>query len=667
MTPLATKSSRAAPSPWGLWLVGAACALVFFVLASGQIWGPIRATFSSGPARLESISFEVNGRRLTLFPGQPLLLRPLDQVKVLGWKTRYHHGEEELEGRGFEPLALLSGLTAADLLPLSETPTPYQLKVMSGLNSLGHVDLVMVAWPVDFVLLSGLATGQERLELLKRVQAKFPTNLILLDQIYQTAKELGLKDEAARALEAKTEASLSLAELSELADLYRGLGQDQKEAAVLSRLAALKPQEGVWMDRLLSLAEQTGDERLKLSALDEVVRKAGGVRSAEAAKKLGYAYFQAGRLEEAAKAYDQAARLDPKDANIFQNLAAIYDKLGRPAERRQALSRLALLRPGDLDVVRELARSAPAQEAIAAWEKVLELKSEDEEAIVALIKLLQPEGPSAKLARLYRLMTLLRPNDPVIFYNLGLTLRALGETEQAEEALNRASELAPNDADILTALLEVQRLENKNEAALATAKKLAALKPERVELYHFIYQQLNQAGKLEELEKILSQSVKANPKAGELWKLLALARLNQNNPKAAAEALGQVVTLDPADAETRLRLAELLEKIGQEKEAVKHYQELVKRKPGDLELNLRLAELLERTGQTGEAIKAYQELVSQAPDNLDFSLNLARLLEKSGQLKKALACYEEILKRYPDNEAANDAYLRLRLKLLKKD
>jgi len=614
------------PRTWLLWLVGVLCAVGLFVLFSGPLWQPLKSWFSSGPPRLEAVIFDLNGRPVKVMAGQPLVLRPLDQVKVAGYETSLW-GERELslEGLGFEARPLLTGVRAGDLLPLDQEPASYQLAVNRGRQRLGQVKLVLVVVPVDWVLLSSTSLSPERLSRLKRALDQAPTNPILLDQIFRLAQEMGLDEEAARALEAKTKVSVSVAELAQLARLYQKLGQTQNEVAIVSRLAGLEPTESSWVDRLMGLAEETEDSELKVKTLEKVVEDAGGVRSAEAAKKLGYTYVQAGQWEEAAKAYELAGRLDPDDVHIFKNLAVIYARLKKPDQHRQALMEVARLRPQDTETLKELARMSSDQEAVAAWEKVLELKGDDREAIVALIKLLQPQGPSQRLARLYRAMTKVRPKDPVLHYNLGQTLQDLGQPAQAEAVLAKAHQLAPGDADILTALLEVQRGQKKEAAALATAQKLLALRPRRLDLYDFLYQGLSQAKEYAALEGILSQGVEANPQTAGLWKLLALIRLKMGQTEAGAAALTQAVTLDPADLKSRLSLAQLLEKTGRGREAIPHYQEIVSRDRANLEARLRLAHLLEAAGQKKEALVQYQEILRLNPDHEEAGESLLRL------------------------------------------
>ncbi len=588
------------PPAWKQWLVGLAVGLAAFHAFSGQVVGPILNAFSSGPPRLMAVILDVNGRRLELMPGQGLVVRPLDNVRVAALRTNLWSKKGlTLEGVGFDARPLLTGTRTASLLPVERSPAAYEVVINRGVKTLGRFSLVTVMLPVDWVLLAASYDGAHRFQFLNRAMDQAGPNPILLDRIAAVAKSLGWTKEAVRALEAKQKLVFSPAELASLANMYQELGRFKSEAEAVKLLAKLEPANQSWPERLLAVAERAKDAGLKVEALKSLAKTASGPRSVEAVKKLGYTYVQAGRWREAAQAYQEAARLDPKDVNIFNNLAVIYAKLGDAAARRKALARVAALKPGDVEVLRELARTAPAGQALEAWGRVLKVNPDDREALVKSIKILAEAGPSPRLAELYTRLAALTPEEAVVHYNLGLTLLGLDRLEEAERSLDTAHQLAPHDADALIALLDVQRRLNKNEAAAATAEKLLPLTPKDINLYRLIYKVLSKSGDRRRLGKILERGVKANPDKAELWKLLALNRLAGQDLAGAAKALSKAVALAPDDIDNRLRLAKLLENTGQPKKALSQYEAILKRQPdhpvaGPAYLNLKLRLLKKR-------------------------------------------------------------------------
>src|ERR1051326_1485218 len=109
---------------------------------------------------------------------------------------------------------------------------------------------------------------------------------------------------------------------------------------------------------------------------------------AEALKEQGNTYYDHGDYQQAIAAYQNALKLDPNDADVYNNLGAAYFNLNK------------------------------ATEATAAFQKSISLKSDDAEA----------------------------------FNNLGASLYKAGRYQEASEAFLRAVRLTPNDADALNNL-----------------------------------------------------------------------------------------------------------------------------------------------------------------------------------------------------------------------
>ena len=651
-----------------MWLVGILAGLVVFTWLSGPLLGPLAGLFQGGPPKLKNLVLDLNGRRISLAQSQGLVLRPLDHLRVVGFETnRFFQGDLSLEGKGFVAKPLMTGTKVSDVLPVSGEPKGYGLVVKKGDQVLGEVALIPVSLPVDRVLLSNDAQGRLKITLLEEALALAPGNPILLDKLFQAAREGGDERTAAKALEDRTVLVTSPGDMAALAGLYELQGETKKRARLLAVLSKLEPEKNIWADELMSLAEKSEDQGLKLDALKELAQSSHGSRSTEASKKLGLAYVQAGKWTEAAAAYEEAARLDPDDANVHRNLATIYGKLDQPRKRlgallnasrlepgdvgllkdlavmygklgqedkrRETLKRVVKLAPQEVDALKVLARAAKGKEAVDAWEDVLRLSPDDHEGVVALIKLLQPGGVSEKVVGLYEKLVKIQPQDAVAHYNLGLARMEIKRYHEAEQSLARARELDPKDQDILAALWEARKAQNKTAAALDTALQLLKAKPGDLDLYRYVFKGYQETKELDKLEQVLISGVKRMPDSAELWKLLSLTRLEQKDPKGAADALAKAVGLNPKDFDDRVRLIRLYEAQGRTKEIV--------------------AQLL--------------DVVKIWPDKIEPRLHLAKLLEQEGQIQGAVAQYDAILKIDPNHEEAMQARLDLKFKLLKKD
>lgn len=568
------------PPMWKMWLVGLLAGLAFFTGAAEVLERSRTGWLSGGPTRLDGVVFDINGRRIELTAGQALLVRPLDHIRL----ARVLAGGAALdqiflEGDGFDAQPIKTGVKVLDLWPDLTEARIHDLILRQGSHRLGRVILTPVVLPVDLVLLAQTATEPDRFKLIQQALEFSPDNPMLLDQLYRTALALDRPDQAARALNKRLAFSLSATDLTALAGLYAKMDRKKDEAAVLQELARLEPEKSGWNERLLTLAEDTGDEELRLAALKRLAENEAGPKSSEAAKKLGYALAKAGKLKEAVAAYRQAAELDPNDVNIYHNLVVLHEKMSDKAGWRKAMEELARHQPNNMEAVKKLARTAPKDELVAAWERVLRLNPQDQEALVQLIKLLQPQGPSANLAQYYDRLARIRPTDPVVHYNHGLTLSALKRYPEATKALETAHRLAPKDRDVLLGLLETLRARNMIKGGSTVLEKLIALEPGKLEYYELLADWLTRLKEHDRLGRILAAGVKTLPNAPELWQLLADNRLAAGDAAGAIQALERLVAFRPKDIDGLMKLAGLYEKSGQPAKAMNMYQAVMNLDP----------------------------------------------------------------------------------------
>ena len=65
-------------------------------------------------------------------------------------------------------------------------------------------------------------------------------------------------------------------------------------------------------------------------------------------------------------------------------------------------------------------------------------------------------------------------------------------------------------------------------------------------------------------------------------------------------------------------------------------------------------------------MKQMEDALAKRPDDIDLLQQLAQAKENSGDLEAALSLYQKIIDLSPGEESAEEACLRLRLKLLDK-
>ena len=122
-----------------------------------------------------------------------------------------------------------------------------------------------------------------------------------------------------------------------------------------------------------------------------------------------------GRYDAALDLYTQLYKDNPRDGRILMGRAVALQKLGN------------------------------IPDAVEAYEAVLDINSDNPEAIVNLMGLIRKEYPAVALEKLLGLQER-HPNNPAIIAQLGIAYADAGNLEQATRTLNKAATLEPNNA-----------------------------------------------------------------------------------------------------------------------------------------------------------------------------------------------------------------------------
>ena len=116
-------------------------------------------------------------------------------------------------------------------------------------------------------------------------------------------------------------------------------------------------------------------------------------------------------------------------------------------------------------------------EAIAAWQKVLELDPAMMSAYEKLGKAYYTQGRFDKAGEIYRKQLELKPDDPVIYYSLGVVYRMNEQFEDAVKMQKKALSLNPKLATAYNELGLIYCKQKKLDEAVAAHKTALELDP----------------------------------------------------------------------------------------------------------------------------------------------------------------------------------------------
>jgi tetratricopeptide (TPR) repeat protein len=232
----------------------------------------------------------------------------------------------------------------------------------------------------------------------------------------------------------------------------------------IKKFADDRPKSGeaqLWYARYLMALEEY---RVTLEVLEKAVRLAPN--SAEAHADLGTVQSKLGRPDEALKSFEKAVQLDPKQVPYRTSYAAL---LGQNGEHQKGVAELLKVvnAPGykdtngftNLGYLYRTMNPKKAQEAVAAYQKALELDPKNAQAAFGM-GLAQLDGATydAAIGTFQRVMQI-EPNLTADAYNLIAWCHFFkGELTEAKASLQKAQAAGRSDARLTERIQRVEKL-----------------------------------------------------------------------------------------------------------------------------------------------------------------------------------------------------------------
>lgn len=198
----------------------------------------------------------------------------------------------------------------------------------------------------------------------------------------------------------------------------------------------------------------------------------------------------------------------------------------------------------------------------------------------------------------------------------GMTQAYLDNHDRAIGLYERALELAPNEAPILSALADAQAEQDATDTAIFYAEQAQGVAPDNIHYYE----------QLAELHRAAE------------------------NTDAAISVYRTLTTRFPDDTGARLELAEMLSESNHAEEAVAIY-EAVEQQMGRAtpQMYMKMLRLYRRLNDSENVARVLRALVDLRPEERLFTQLLGQYYLKEGQTDKAVRLYEKTLKSNPSD------------------
>ncbi|MCK5380164.1 MAG: tetratricopeptide repeat protein [Candidatus Latescibacteria bacterium] len=205
----------------------------------------------------------------------------------------------------------------------------------------------------------------------------------------------------------------------------------------------------------------------------------------------GVEAVQSDDFASAAKAFEEAAVIDPKQIEAFKNLAFCQYKLDQPDKALATYKQALALSSEDADILTKMAsihyEQGDYEKTAAVFEEISRLGKANVHTLSSLAsayeRLKQPDQAIAA----YEKAAALNPEDENLPYNIAVLYSNQEKYEQAVEYYKRALQLKPDDLDAKfnLALAYVFKLAQWDEA-LPILKELVQTEPGNVEAWEML-------------------------------------------------------------------------------------------------------------------------------------------------------------------------------------
>ena len=461
--------------------------------------------------------------------------------------------------------------------------------------------------------------------------------------------------------------------------------ETQLRAAIAAAPAATAPRTAL---AALYLAEGRKDD-----AEHALVEAKGALREdPEGYRMLGDFYLSNGDTQKALVEFASLAKAHPKDLRVKKTYIQLLILANRGAEAKSWNDEILRANPKDTDaqilraellshdgrqtealaILQDATKNAPdnavahfqlglifaemgsMQQAEGEWRTAARLVPSFIEAQRALATVAQRRSDWDLLWQCGDQLIRAQANSPEGYVDLAAAQIGRGDSDSGEKSLQKALEVAPNDARAYTGLGNLRAAQKRPDDALQFFQQALDRDPASSEalqgLVNLDVQRKDPAKALADAQAQIAKS----PATSALYFVLGNLLVTAKDLPQAAAAFQHAFQLDSQNVDAALALANAYILQGSADQAVGVYQRAAKDNPHDVRLYDAQGSLQESGGNWAEAEKLYRAALQTQSDDPTAANNLAYLLlEHGGDKDVALSLAQTARQRMP--EAAGTA------------
>ena len=268
-------------------------------------------------------------------------------------------------------------------------------------------------------------------------------------------------------------------------------------------------------------------------------------------------------------------------------------------------------------------------------------------ALVALVD----QGKLSTAESEARSALLLEPHSGILWKILSVAL--MRQSKDALQALRRAAELLPRDAEALHNLGAALYERGQWNAALAYLQQALAIEPSNADALVDAANALRELGQAREAVPLYQRALSLSPRLVEAQNNLGNALMELGERSEAVDCYQRALELKPGDVQIVCNLANALRQLGRLDEAAALYRQALQLNPGYVEALNKLGDVLRDLGDRRGALPLYRQAVELQPAKAENLCNLGNVLFELRRVDEAIASFQQALRLRPDYAPAH--------------
>ena len=379
----------------------------------------------------------------------------------------------------------------------------------------------------------------------------------------------------------------------------------------------------------------------------------------EAYLNRGVTLARMGRLQEALDSHEQAIARRPEYAQAYMHMGQTLANLKRYPEAVQAISHAIELEPdyafAYVHRARTFGHMGPEfrEAAHKDWQKASALGALPEQRALDLAISLGRSRAFAEALALFDRVIELRPDDPQARVNRGITLARMERFEEALADFDHAVDVYPDSPEALMNRAIAFSHMDRFDEALADFDRAIELRPGSYQAHMNRGITLARMDRFDEALADYGRAIELRPLSPEAYmnRAQTLARIDRLDETVADYT--RAIELRPDSLDIYLSRATALARLERFDEALADYTYVLERRPEDFQTFMNRGVTLTRMGRARGGLTDFDRAIELHPDSAEAHYQRGRTFALLGRYDKALGCFDRAIELRPGHPEAH--------------